>query len=184
MPKLGVNQQKVLLILLAGIALAVTYSPRRHHRIFRQLSKEWKDIDRRALHQAIRSLYESKLVKEIQHSDGSVTIELNKKGKHEALRFDLQAMHIEAPKHWDHKWRVVLFDVPEKEKNLRDTLRRHLKQLGFYELQKSVFVFPYPCIKELDFLIEFYRARKYVRYLEADLADNALHLRKHFSLKS
>ena len=28
---------------------------------------------------------------------------------------------------WDKKWRIVIFDIPENERNLRDRLRRYLK---------------------------------------------------------
>ncbi len=64
----------------------------------------------------------------------------------------------------------------------RDALRERLKNLGFYELQKSVFVFPYECQDEVNFLIEFFNLRKYVRYAVVESIDNDLHLRKIFNL--
>src|SRR3990167_2211250 len=64
---------------------------------------------------------------------------------------------------WDKKWRVVIFDIPEKSRMARDALRRKLKELEFRELQKSVFVHPYECKKEIDFIIEFFNLRHYVR---------------------
>ena len=48
---------------------------------------------------------------------------------------------------WDGKWRMVLFDIPEKDKKLRDRLRRHLLGRHFGYLQNSVWVSPDP----LDF---------------------------------
>lgn len=48
---------------------------------------------------------------------------------------------------WDGKWRLVLFDIPEKDKRLRDKLRRHLTFGHFGYLQNSVWVSPDP----LDF---------------------------------
>jgi phenylacetic acid degradation operon negative regulatory protein len=48
---------------------------------------------------------------------------------------------------WDGKWRMVLFDIPEKDKRLRDKLRRHLHAQHFGYLQNSVWVSPDP----LDF---------------------------------
>ncbi len=60
---------------------------------------------------------------------------------------DLQA-------HWDHQWdgvwRMVLFDIPESERNTRERLRRSLKQLGFGCLQNSTWVTPFP-IDSLSF---------------------------------
>jgi len=50
---------------------------------------------------------------------------------------------------WDSKWRILIFDIPQELHNKRNRLRTKLKFLGFYMLQKSVFVFPYPCEDEL-----------------------------------
>lgn len=50
---------------------------------------------------------------------------------------------------WDHQWRIVIFDIPQEMHRQRNNFRNKLKSLGFYMLQKSVFVFPYPCEEEL-----------------------------------
>lgn len=50
---------------------------------------------------------------------------------------------------WDKKWRIVIFDIPEELHSARVRFRRKLKSLGFVMLQKSVFVFPYPCHEEI-----------------------------------
>ena len=75
-----------------------------------------------------------------------------------------------------------MFDIPEKLKRLRETLRFHFKEIGLIELQKSVLVSPYPCDKEIEFILEFYNARKYVRFILAENIDNKLHLMKKFNL--
>lgn len=49
------------------------------------------------------------------------------------------------PARWDRKWRVVVFDIPERRRYLRDTLRLHLQRLGLHPIQKSVWLFPFPC---------------------------------------
>ncbi|MGH8018850.1 MAG: hypothetical protein ACREIA_11240 [Opitutaceae bacterium] len=43
---------------------------------------------------------------------------------------------------WDGKWRVVLFDVPERNKALRARLRRKLRAFGFGYLQNSAWISP------------------------------------------
>jgi hypothetical protein len=40
-------------------------------------------------------------------------------------------------KKWDKKWRVVIFDIPERHRGLRDVFRKRLRQLSLYQLQKS-----------------------------------------------
>ena len=75
-----------------------------------------------------------------------------------------------------------MFDIPEKLRGLRNSLRFHFKKIGLIELQKSVFVYPYPCSDEIEFIVELYNARKYVRFILAENIDNELHLTKKFDL--
>lgn len=52
----------------------------------------------------------------------------------------------------DGFWRLVIFDIPEKQKTKRELLRQKLKEFDFYMIQKSVFVSPYKCEKEIQVL--------------------------------
>ncbi|MBU2592447.1 MAG: hypothetical protein ABH867_01820 [Patescibacteria group bacterium] len=45
-------------------------------------------------------------------------------------------------KPWDQKWRLVAFDIPEKEKVTRNSIRNSLFDLGFRQFQRSVWVSP------------------------------------------
>ncbi len=185
MPRgLGVVQQKVLLLLSGGFALGLSGSPRKYFRILRMIGKEWENINRATLWRAIRSLYQSKLVAVEKQKDGSLQLVLSEKGKRRSIIFDMDRMRIKVPPRWDGKWRIVSFDIPEDHKKLRDTLRQKLRQLGFLEFQKSIFIHPYPCDDEIDFLIEYYDARQYVRKIVAETIDNALHIKQRFGLHS
>ena len=147
----------------------------------KSFSKEWKKIEQRRINEEIRELYKSKLVEAQQNKDGSTTLVLTDKGKMRALTYHFAS--IEIPKaQWDGLWRVVIFDIPEKLRHGRDVLRQKLCELGFYELQKSVFTFPYPCEQEVEFVIEYFGLKKYVRYGVLSHIDNDLHLRKIFHL--
>lgn len=44
---------------------------------------------------------------------------------------------------WDRLWRLVIFDISEQSRPLRDKIRRKLKILGFGMLQESVWITPY-----------------------------------------
>ena len=179
----GEVQKKIILLLMAGLALGLSSSPKTSFKIIRDIGKEWKDIEKRALRRAIKGLYESKLVKEKENSDGTITLILTDKGKEKALTYNIDEMEIKKPKQWDKKWRIVLFDIPEKTRKTRDIFRYHLKNLGFYEFQKSVFIHPYDCKDEMEYLIEFYNARKFIRFIVVDSLDNELHLKSRFGLK-
>lgn len=59
-------------------------------------------------------------------------------------------------KPWDGKWRIVVFDIAEKERSLRNFLRDKLTSLGFGKLQESVYVTPLDVLFDLkEFLKEY-----------------------------
>lgn len=182
MHKLGMAAARILLLLGAGVALGFSYSPSRYRKVLKILTHEWEALNRRDLYRAIQRLYQSKLIGFKEREDGAVDIVLSREGEKIALRYKLDEMQIAKPKRWDTKWRVIIFDVPEKKKRLRDAIRMHFRRLGLVELQKSVFVHPFDCQNEIDFLIELFDARPYVRFIEANHIDNELHLKKKFKL--
>lgn len=51
---------------------------------------------------------------------------------------------------WDKKWRLVMFEIPEKNRALRDKLRRALSGLGLGILQSSVWVSPQDVQKQIE----------------------------------
>jgi len=175
-------QRKIVLLLYGGIALGLTRNPKQYFRVVREIRKEWLNIDRNSLNRAIRSLYESRLVETKDNRDGTLTLVLSKEGRRLALTYDIENMTVQTPAQWDGKWRIVMFDVPEPLKRIRDTLRMHFKNMGFYEFQKSVFVHPYPCAKEIEYLMEFYQAQRFVRFIIATEIDNSLELKRYFHI--
>ncbi|MEK7500873.1 MAG: CRISPR-associated endonuclease Cas2 [Patescibacteria group bacterium] len=179
---LGGTQKKVLLLLSAGIGLGFSRSAKTHLKVIESTVEEWKKINYHSLRRAIRSLYTSKLVSWLERSDGLVELTLTDKGKSKVLTYNPNFIELVKPRKWDNKWRVIVFDIPEKRRKVRDALRGHLRQLGFYELQKSVFVHPYPCNDIFDFLVELYNIRKHVRFILAEDLDNSLDLRDRFDL--
>lgn len=56
---------------------------------------------------------------------------------------------------WDGLWRVVIYDIPEKNRNKRDKLRKWLKRFGFAQWQISVWVSPHQVGRSVD---EFFRS--------------------------
>lgn len=68
---------------------------------------------------------------------------------------------------WDKKWRVVIFDIPEKERKTRNFLRTKLVSLGFGELQESVYISPLNVLKDLKEMLESYELYGKVIVFEA-----------------
>jgi CRISPR-associated endonuclease Cas2 len=91
-------------------------------------------------------------------------------------------MKIEVPSAWDKAWRIISFDIAEDKKASRDAVREHFLKLGFFELQDSVFVYPFDCFKEVEYISELYDVRKDIRRIVANFIDNEPELRKFFNL--
>lgn len=179
---MGMIQRKILLLLLGGFILGLSGSPRRFKIIQAAITKEWKDINRTALRRAIQSLYESKLIRVNEKDDGTLTFVLSERGTQMAYVYHPDKMKIKRPVHWDGKWHIIAFDIPEKRKNARDALRLKLREIGLEELQKSMFICPFACEDEVNFLTELFQVRPHVRVILAESIDNELHLKKKFKL--
>lgn len=160
----------------------MTRSPRQYFRIVRGMKKEWDWISKCELESSIHKLYRTKLINEKHNRDGTLTITLSESGRNLALTYNLDTLILTKTKIWDGKWRLVTFDIPERIKKVRDALRYHFKKIGLCEFQKSLFIYPHECKKEIDFIIEFYRARKYVRFILAETIDNEPKSKKYFNL--
>ena len=182
-PKIGPVKQKVLTLLCAGLALSLSRSPRGQWRIIKSARKEWDKINQRSLREAVRKLYQSKIVGYKENKDGTITLVLNEDGKKLALRYNLENIEIKKPARWDRLWRVVIFDIPESNKRGRDALAAKLKNLGFIAIQKSVFVYPHDCKKEVDFIVEIFDLRPFVRFIVAEEIDIDLDLKSRFGVE-
>ncbi|OHA26943.1 MAG: hypothetical protein A3D52_02345 [Candidatus Taylorbacteria bacterium RIFCSPHIGHO2_02_FULL_44_36] len=180
--KIGSIQKKILLLLFAGIALSATRPARKQWHIIKGVSEGLKEIDQQVIDRAVGSLVKTKLVKEKHNNDGTITLVLNDYGKKRASTFNLENIKVPHQKNWDGKWRIVIFDIPHYLKKTRESLRLLFKNIGFYPLQKSVFIYPFDCQKEIEFITEYHRANKFIRFIIADSVDNELFLRKYFNL--
>jgi DNA-binding transcriptional regulator PaaX len=185
MYKFGPVQKKILLVLLGGVALGLSNNPRQYFRTFMQIKKDWRKISKYSLDRSISKLADEKLLEEKTASDGSIKLVLTDKGRKQAKRLSLlgSSINFKKPEKWDGKWRIVLFDIPEKSRVFRDILREHLRNLKFYKLQYSVFVSPYPFEKQILELVEVYSAQPYVRVITALKIDNELAIKKYFFKK-
>lgn len=182
MPVNNETKQKIILALAAGVAMGFSRSPKNYFKILDSASRAWKDIDRKRLVRLVREFYDDKLVSYKEEKDGTIKIVLTKDGQQKALEYQFDNIKIKKPEKWDKKWRVVMFDIPEKQKKAREAIRGKLKELGFEELQKSVFVHPYECEDEIEFIVEVFKIRPYVRFLKADSFSNEEQFRLKFNI--
>lgn len=142
-------------------------------------SKGAKDNYR--IKRTILELKKKRLV-DVYEKDGKEVVEITELGKKRVLEYDLDDMKLKVPKKWDGFWRIVSFDIPESKKRGRDALSHKVKELGMYPVQKSMFVSPYPCKDEIDFIGEFFDVRKYIIYMRVKELEGATNLKKIFKI--
>ena len=180
--RIGILGRQILTLLLMGISLGLTMSVRRHFWILDSIPKELKKVKKKYLDRAIRRLYDSKLVEIKEDKNGNTTLVLSEEGKKKILIYNIENLKLKRQSKWDGHWRLFIFDIPEKFKRERYILSKKLKEIGMYQLQKSVYVYPFECKDELEFIIKYFGFRKDVRFILAKEIDNELHLRKIFDL--
>ena len=83
---------------------------------------------------------------------------------------------------WDGKWRLLIFDIPERRKRVRNRIRETLRGLGFQRLQDSVWVFPHDCEDLITILKADLQIGRDVLYIIADRIEHDASLRKVFKL--
>jgi len=92
----------------------------------------------------------------MEKKNHQIYISLTEKGKKKAGWLQIDSLKIKRPKKWDGKWRLVIFDISQIKKLYREAFRGKLKELGFYPLQKSVWIYPFDCRAEIELLKEFF----------------------------
>lgn len=55
---------------------------------------------------------------------------------------------------WKGKWCLVIFDIEEKQRSLRESLRRRLHDLGFGQLQRSIYITPFDLEEDMAEFLE------------------------------
>lgn len=148
----------------------------------REEIKEYR-FDKARLWFLLRRLEKQKYIETTTTDDGSVQVRFTEKGRTRHLKYKLEDMVDSFTKKvWDGKWRLIIFDVPEKFRCGRDNFRYFLKNMKFYQLQKSVYLTPYPCQDEIEYLRQYFGLGNQVQILVADHLENDVAYRLYFGL--
>ncbi len=89
--------------------------------------KQLASYKRKSCDETIRRMERKGLVR-VSIKNGRKFLALSKRGRLEKLFIKA---HVVKPLHWDGKWRMVIFDIPEEARSERDRLRSLLKKNGF-----------------------------------------------------
>src|SRR3989338_5401158 len=104
---------------LTSIAAGFGGSPRREAEAFKALAS----FGKARIRQALARLRMQSMIR-YDPQDESVPLRVTKGGLFRIERYRLREMRRrERPKKWDYLWRLVIFDIPERSKHLREALR-------------------------------------------------------------
>lgn len=143
--------------------------------------RKLKAFTNKQFQQSFKFLEQKKFISAAR-TEGKTVISVTSKGIAKLLAYRLNEMTINQTKNWDRKWRLIIFDVPEKYKKARQYFRSKLRELGLIQLQKSVWIIPYECEDEINFIAQLYEIQPFVRIVVAESVDGQAALKKKFSL--
>ncbi len=182
--------KQVLALVGAGVLVGILFAAPQAGIIFKAFRfgkreydpDQWKHFNPSYLKRSLSRLQRQKLVEITQEPDGTRAVTITKGGRRRLLKYALETLAIPTPKAWDGKWRLVIYDVAKPKRKLRDVFREMLKGLGFYMLQESVWLYPYPCEKEVTFLREYYGVGNEVVYVVAIKLEDDSPYQTYFNL--
>lgn len=180
MNKRGELRKQILLALGSGLIITTVMILPGSAQMFRPLIKRFK-TKRQNFIKSLKAIKRDRLI-DFKEDGKFSKIVITNRGKEKLLRYNLDDLEIEKPKRWDGIWRIVTFDIPESKKSARNALRSKLKELGFRQLHKSVFIYPYPCLSEVQFIEEIFMVGPYINFIEAKKVEGDEWLRSEFNL--
>ena len=179
-----IGKQILKYLIMGGGLFFILSSPVGTRRLLKQIPKELKKYKRAQLLRALSKLKERNQVTHVMEQKNIITVNITSDGKTCLKKFDFDNLSIQRPKVWDQKWRMVIFDIPEKKKLAREALREKLKDLGLIKLQDSIWVTPFPCEQEINLIKSVFNLSDY--WLDVIVTDNIglreYQFRKYFSL--
>jgi len=183
--KYGLTRDTLLKIAAAGgFIIAAGSSPYFLHAIARQFFKETVKKTIRARAKKLREMEKRKLISFQELGGGKVRIKLAHHGKTLVRLYNLEDMKLKIPKKWDASWRIIMYDIPSSKRKASDAFREKLTQLGLYKLQKSVWVSPYECLSEIEFLCAVFEINidNCVLYFKTKEIPKEAEIKKNFEL--
>lgn len=137
--------------------------------------KEWEKFNLWRLRQVTKRLEKQKVV---EIKDGIVKI--TDKGRRKLLKFDLDNMKLKRRR--DGKWRLIIYDIANLKKPQRELFREVLKRLKFLRLQESVYLTPFVCDDEIEYLRQIFDIRNDVLILNIAGVENEEVYKKCFGI--
>ncbi|OGI64372.1 hypothetical protein A2733_00130 [Candidatus Nomurabacteria bacterium RIFCSPHIGHO2_01_FULL_40_20] len=175
---------KILYALGMGVGIAVALSNQRTsfgltQRLVKTIFGFQEDKDK--IKRDLYRLRRQKLV-EIKKVGKKHQLVLTEDGREIYLRFDYENLGLKKRKIWDRRWRMILFDIPNKMTKARNAFREKMREMGCVKFNDSVWVYPYPCQEEIDFIANYWKVGRYVHFAVVLHITNEDELCKYFRI--
>lgn len=159
---------ELLQVLSAGVVIRKNQSSETLKSVIQKLNPDSANLDIE-LKRLLTHMRRIGLIHKEKLSDSNIYLMLSAKGKKRLTSIKLNAISIPRPNKWDGRWRIVSFDIPRGMRSKRYELLRELHRLGFKKLLQSMWVFPFPCRKEVYELASSLGLQENVIHIEAKL---------------
>lgn len=146
----------------------------------KQDENEWKKFNTWRLKQILKRMHQQKLV-EITEKDGVPVVSISENGRRKLLKFNLEEIVLKDKK-WDGKWRIIIYDIYTSKRWERELFRRTLKKLNFFKLQRSVYLTPYKCYEEIEYLRQVCNIGEEVIVLAVSGLENEAAYKQYFGI--
>ncbi len=111
------------------------------------------------------------LIQITQEKKGLVA-RLTEKGKEKIQKLNMDTLRVKSTKNWNGRWWMVAADIPTKDYRwAADLLRKKIKQMQFYPLQRTLWFYPYDPTSEIEFLANHYGIGQFVTAMEISRMD-------------
>ncbi len=181
--RLRAFQKAILIAVLAGIMVATGAVPNTS-----QILKYFRGYKKGAKfnYQAKTALgrLAAKGLVTFEERDGKRYARVTEAGEQMLALESLRDKSAQKTKRWDGRWRVVLFDIPERRRGVRNRLRLFMQEYGFVRLQDSVWIYPYDCEDLIALAKANFRIGFDALYMIAEQLERDKYLREHFGLRA
>ena len=171
----------VLTALVVAPGLAQLLPRKKYPEYEESNDRRWKQFNIYLLRRDLKRLRKNKDLK-IVYEKGIPYYKLTKKGMFRAHKYRLADLALKPSSKWDKKWRLIIYDIPDEKKAIRDEIRHLLTKMQIFQLQKSVYLTPHPCEEEMEFVREFYRIGEHVKVLTVSGLEDEKDFRDYFGV--
>ncbi len=159
---IGAREKEILCLVAKGALLASMFVAPNIGKILRPLEKMTSK----------KRFYFRKRLKTLEDKDliflGGEKIQLTEEGKALISKIEKEEIVLDKSKKWNGVWQIVSYDIPNTKKKERDYFRNTLQRFGFYKVQKSLWIIPYPCEEEIAVLAQSLGLSPFVIYFTCE----------------